>query len=66
MPRELREEEVDKFVQLSKEAAECRVKRVGEVVKLKLRTNKYMYTIKLKPEKAEEIVKKLGCSVVET
>jgi hypothetical protein len=50
---------------LSKEAIECRVKRIGEVVKLKLRTGRYLYTLKLKPESAEEIVKKLGCPVVE-
>lgn len=65
MPKETLEKETERFVQLSKEATECRVKRVGEVVKLKLRTGRYLYTLKLKPENAEEIVKKLSCPVVE-
>jgi hypothetical protein len=65
MPRELGEKETDKFVELSKGAEECRVKRVGDVVKLKLRTSRYLFTLKVKPEVAEEIVKKLGCPVTE-
>jgi hypothetical protein len=65
MPKEAVEKDTDRFVQLSKEAAECRVKRIGKVVKLKLRTGRYLYTLKVKPESAEEIVKKLGCPVVE-
>jgi hypothetical protein len=65
MPKEFREEEIEDFVKLSKEAEECRVKRTGETVKLKLRTHKYLYTLKLKPDKAEEIVKNLGCPVIE-
>jgi large subunit ribosomal protein L38e len=65
MPKEALETETERFVQMSKEARECRVKRTGEVVKLKLRTDRYLYTLKLKPDKAEEIVKKLNCPVVE-
>jgi hypothetical protein len=65
MPKEVVDKETERFVQLSKEAIECRVKRIGEVVKLKLRTDRYLYTLKVKPENAEEIVKKLGCPVVE-
>jgi tRNA/tmRNA/rRNA uracil-C5-methylase (TrmA/RlmC/RlmD family) len=65
MPREFVEAETERFVELSKEAAECRVKRIGKVVKLKLRAGRYLYTLKLKPETAEEIVKKLSCPVVE-
>jgi hypothetical protein len=66
MPRELDEKETDKFVELSKEAQECRVKRIGDIVKLKLRTSRYLYTLKVKPQVAEEIVKKLGCPVTES
>ena len=66
MPRELGEKETDKFVELSKEAQECRVKRIGDIVKLKLRTSRYLYTLKVKPQVAEEIVKKLGCPVIES
>ena len=65
MPKETDEKETEQFLQLSKQAAECRVKRVGDVVKLKLRTGRYLYTLKLKPENAEDIVKKLSCPVVE-
>ncbi len=65
MPKEAPETETEQFVQLSKEATECRVRRIGQVVKLKLRTGRYLYTLKLKPEKAEEIVKKLSCPVLE-
>ncbi|WXG42944.1 MAG: 50S ribosomal protein L38e [Promethearchaeati archaeon SRVP18_Atabeyarchaeia-1] len=65
MPKELREEEIKDFVELSKAAEECRVKRIGDTVKLKLRTSRYLYTLKLKPDKAEEIVKNLGCPVIE-
>nr|MDO8099857.1 50S ribosomal protein L38e [Candidatus Njordarchaeota archaeon] len=66
MPRELTEKETEKFVELSKEAQECRVKRVGDMVKLKLRTSRYLYTLKVKPEVAEEIAKKLDCPVTES
>jgi hypothetical protein len=65
MPKEFSEKEIEDFVKLSKEAKECRVKRIGETVKLKLRTGRYLYTMKLKPDKAEEIVKNLGCPVIE-
>jgi hypothetical protein len=65
MPREISENETEQFIELSKEAAECRIKRTGEVVKLKLRTGRYLYTMKLRPATAEEIVKKLGCPVIE-
>jgi hypothetical protein len=66
MPKELSEKETDKFVELSKEAQECRVKRIGDIVKLKLRTSRYLYTLKVKPQVAEDIVKKLGCPVTES
>jgi hypothetical protein len=65
LPKEFSEEEIDDFIKLSKEATECRVRRIGDVVKLKLRTSRYLYTLKLKPDKAEDIVKNLGCTVVE-
>nr|MDO8132716.1 hypothetical protein [Candidatus Njordarchaeum guaymaensis] len=66
MPRELSEKETEKFVELSKEAQECRVKRIGDIVKLKLRTGRYLYTLKVRPGVAEEIVKKLACPVTES
>jgi large subunit ribosomal protein L38e len=63
MPKELKD--VEKFVELSNTAAECRVIRIKNTVKLKLRTAKYLYTLKLEPEGAEEIIKKIKCQVVE-
>ncbi|NVM56194.1 MAG: 50S ribosomal protein L38e [Candidatus Helarchaeota archaeon] len=63
MPKELKD--VMKFIELSNDASECRVKRIKDVVKLKLRTIKYLYTLKLEPENAEEIIKKIKCQVIE-
>ena len=63
MPKELKD--VNKFIELSSSAVECRVKRIKNVVKLKLRTAKYLYTLKLEPGNAEEIIKKIQCQVIE-
>jgi hypothetical protein len=38
---------------------------LGDSVKLKLRTPKRLYTLEVKKEKAEEIIKKLKCKIVE-
>ncbi|MHA2146182.1 MAG: 50S ribosomal protein L38e [Candidatus Thorarchaeota archaeon] len=53
--------DVDKFLEMSEDAEECRVKRG----KLKLRTKKYLYTIVVEPQKAEEIIQQVKCQVVE-
>ncbi|NVM29040.1 MAG: 50S ribosomal protein L38e [Candidatus Helarchaeota archaeon] len=64
MPKEIKD--VDRFVLLANsEAIEMRVKRVKDTVKLKLRTSKSLYTLKLDPESAEEIIKKIKCQVIE-
>ncbi|HUX98928.1 MAG TPA: hypothetical protein VMV49_05200 [Candidatus Deferrimicrobium sp.] len=63
MPKELKD--IDKFVELSNTAAECRIIRIKNTVKLKLRTVRYLYTLKLEPEGAEEIIKKIKCQVIE-
>lgn len=63
MPEEVFD--VDRFVRLSEKAEHCRVKRLKEVVKLKLRTPKKLYTLKVNPIKAEEVVKKLRCEIIE-
>ena len=57
--------DVDKFVQLSGRAEYCTVKRLKKAVKLKLRTPGKLFTLKVNPVKAEEIVKKLRCEVLE-
>jgi len=63
MPKELKD--VNKFIELSNKAIECRVKRIKETVKLKLRTPRYLYTLKVDPQGAEEIIKKIKCQVIE-
>lgn len=64
MPAEITDAE--EFVRISERAEECRVKRLEDVVKLKLRTPSRLYTIKLNAEKAAEVLKQLKCEVVET
>ena len=63
MPEEILDAE--KFVQVSERAAYCNIKRLKRVVKLKLRTPKKLYTLKIDPTKAEEIIKKLHCEIRE-
>ncbi|MEM2995848.1 MAG: 50S ribosomal protein L38e [Candidatus Bathyarchaeia archaeon] len=63
MPSEIFD--MDKFVEISGRADYCLVKRLRDVVKLKLRTSKRLYTLKVEPAKAEEIIKKLQCEIRE-
>ncbi|RLE56688.1 MAG: 50S ribosomal protein L38e [Thermoprotei archaeon] len=59
MPKEIFN--IDEFIRLAQYARECRVKRLEDegIVKLKLRLKRYLYTIKLDPKTAEEILKKI-------
>ena len=57
--------DVDKFLEMSEDAEECRVKRGSDNVKLKLRTTRYLYTIVLEPQKAEEVLQQVKCQIVE-
>jgi len=57
--------DVEKFVALSGNAEYCAVKRLKDVVKLKLRTPRMLYTLKVDPAKAEEIIKRLKCEIRE-
>ena len=63
MPVEIKDKE--KFIELSENATECRVKKNKDNTKLKIRTGKYLYTIKLDPREADEVVGKLSCPTVE-
>lgn len=63
MPTEITDPE--EFTRLAENASECRVKRLEDIVKLKLRTRRQLYTIKLETGKAEELLKKLSCQIVE-
>lgn len=57
MPKELFL--VELWKKYGEQAEEIRVKRYPEYVKLKARLSHYMYTIKLPPEKAEQILSEL-------
>ena len=63
MPSEITN--TDQFVSLSEGALECRVKRAKDVVKLKLRTPSRLYTYKVKVDRADDILRRLKCEVVE-
>jgi ferritin-like protein len=63
MPSEILD--VEKFVDMSAQAEYCLVKRLKDTVKLKLRTPSKLYTLKVEPLKAEEIIKKLKCEIQE-
>jgi hypothetical protein len=63
MPSEILD--VEKFVAISAHAKYCTVKRLNETVKLKLRTPSRLYTLKVEPLKADEIIKKLKCEIQE-
>ena len=57
--------DAEKFVSTSERAEYCSVKRMKDSVKLKLRTPSKLYTLKIEPLKAEEIIKKLQCEIRE-
>ena len=63
MPSEIFDPE--KFVEMSRRAEYCSVKRLKNVVKLKLRMARRLYTLKIEPGRAEEIIKKLQCEIQE-
>jgi large subunit ribosomal protein L38e len=63
MPVEIKDKE--KFIELSENADECRIKRNKDNIKLKLRTGKYLYTLKLKASEADEVEDRLNCPIVE-
>lgn len=63
MPTEI--SDIDKFIEISERAEYCAVKRLKDIVKLKLRTRRMLYTLKVEPSKAEEVIKKLRCKTQE-
>ena len=63
LPAEIND--TDKFVGLSETAHECRVKRSKDLVKLKLRTPSQLYTLKVKVDRADDVIKRLKCEIVE-
>ena len=63
MPSEITD--VDKFVAMSAKAKHCSVQKLKNTVKLKLHTPRQLYTLKIEPLRAEEIIKKLQCEIQE-
>ncbi|MFW9988227.1 MAG: hypothetical protein ACFFC3_06185 [Candidatus Odinarchaeota archaeon] len=63
MPREIFNE--DQFRELSENAIHCRVKRLKDIVKLKLRTKKILYTYKVDPMTAERLLRDISCDIIE-
>lgn len=59
MPREIRDPE--EFLALAEKASECRIKRLGGITKIKLRTRRQLYTLKIDSEKVDEILGKIKC-----
>lgn len=66
MPVELKSKE--EFLKIAERAEECRVKKLKDTAKLKLRTKRYLYTLKVKLEEVDELlerVKNLNVKIVE-
>jgi hypothetical protein len=57
--------DTEQFLRISDRATECRVKRLKDTVKLKLRTANQLYTIKIDPEQAAALLKQIRCEVIE-
>lgn len=57
--------DVEEFIRISERAKYCIVKRSGDIVKLKLRTPRRLYTLKVRPEEAGDIIRQLKCEIVE-
>ena len=57
--------DIDKFVEISGRADSCAVKRLKGVVKLKVQTGRRLYTLKIDPAKAQEVISRLQCEVRE-
>ena len=63
MPSEITD--IEKFVAMSAKAKHCSVQRLKDTVKLKLRTPSQLYTLKIEPLRADEIIKRLQCEIQE-
>ncbi len=55
-----------KFIELSSKARECRVVRREKegIAKVKLRTKRYLYTIKIPLNEVDEFLKQLKCEKI--
>ncbi|MFP3286108.1 MAG: hypothetical protein RXP86_02475 [Acidilobus sp.] len=57
---------LDEALKVAPKAIECRVKRVTRDgrAKVKLRTKRYLYTLKVDPSQVDDVISKLGCKNV--
>lgn len=57
---------LEEFIKITERAIECRVKRVrkSNVVKVKARTKRYLYTYKTTEDKLEEVLSKVKCKKI--
>ncbi|GAB6148580.1 hypothetical protein [Stetteria hydrogenophila] len=64
MPVEITD--LEEFIKITERAVECRVKRVrkSNIVKVKARTKRYLYTYKTTEDKLEEVLSKVKCKKV--
>ena len=63
MPQEIFNPE--DFLDIADRATECRVKRKGDIVKIKLRTKTRLFTFKSSPEEANAILQRIQLPVVD-
>lgn len=61
MPHEIKD--LTKLDDIIAQSTECRVKRIGDMVKIKFRTKKKLYTIKLPLKEAEAIINDLSSKI---
>ena len=57
---------LEEALKLAPKAIECRVKRTTRdgKAKVKLRTKRYLYTLKVDPSQVDDVISKLGCKNV--
>lgn len=61
MPSEITKDQLDEIIQLTiDQGGELRAKRSKDVIKLKFRTKKQLYTIKLPLKEAESLIGELS------
>ncbi|MEM0341041.1 MAG: hypothetical protein QXN05_01955 [Acidilobaceae archaeon] len=55
-----------RFIEITEKALECRIKRVrkSDIVKIKARTKRYLYTYKTTEKELESVLKQLHCKNV--
>jgi len=63
MPKEITN--VDKFIKISERASACRIKKLGDVTKLKIKTPGSLFTIKLESKAADEVLARITCAKTE-